>query len=324
MESSNRGKFATNLGNSFLNYLGFGIPETIAFWDNWIRTGNPQTYSETSPNWIAKYSSDMTDKQFNDWLISRAREESGNNEFIGGMSDEDLLALLSDGYLPGARTWNDTQFKKDLAELNSLQLPDEPSAVAYRKQAEADVTKELNNLLDYNKGVFEQGVRNNVGSYNEARQGLLSQQYLNNARLNDTLNSNMDRARRTALASGASAGLRIANNVNTLLSNQNQQASTAMNTSNQLAGMLLNTQQANSSLRRSYTDTVNSLNNSKDSRIQARYENEYGAALKDYESAETAARGVSNPLNDAYWANKSAKDKVSKYTSTQSGNGNYN
>lgn len=316
---------ATAVGNALLNGISpFGSLNFITTLDNWLRTGNPNTYDATSPDWIAKYSSDMTNKEFDKWLVEEARKEAGNAEFIKDMSDSDLLAILSGNYTTGPRTWDSELFKKNLAELNNLQIPDEPSAVAYRKQAEADVTKELNELLDYNKGVFEQGVRNNVGSYNEARQGLLSQQYLNSARLNDTLSSNMDRARRTALASGASAGLRIANNVNTLLSNQNQQASAAMNTSNQLAGMLLNTQQANNSLRNSYTDTVNSLKNSKDSRIQTRYENEYGAALKDYESAETAARGISNPLNDAYWNNKSAKDKVSKYTSTQSGNGNYN
>jgi hypothetical protein len=89
--------------------------------------------------------------------------------------------------------------------------------------------------------------------YNTLRSNLMSQQYQQNAQLMDTLQSGMERSRRNALESGASAGIRIADNINTLLSVQNKQSAASMETANQLAQMMVQQRNAENSV----TDAIN-------------------------------------------------------------------
>lgn len=80
--------------------------------------------------------------------------------------------------------------------------------------------------------------------YGDLRRQTLENSYRNNAALMGTVGSEMSKARRNALESGASADLRLAENVNTLLSVQNKQSEQSLETSNQLAQQLLNQRQA--------------------------------------------------------------------------------
>lgn len=103
-------------------------------------------------------------------------------------------------------------------------------------------------------------------AYNDAAEQILSSDYQRNASLMGTYQSEMRRSQRNALEAGASAGARLANNINVTLSTQNQQAQQSLETSNNLAQMLLNQRQAASDiaqqrvgLRSGYTERVNSL-----------------------------------------------------------------
>lgn len=81
-------------------------------------------------------------------------------------------------------------------------------------------------------------------SYSSARDNILASQYQRNAGVLGALASDMASARRNAIEAGASAGIRIAGNVNAILSAQNKMSQQSLETSNQLAQMLLNQQNA--------------------------------------------------------------------------------
>ena len=113
---------------------------------------------------------------------------------------------------------------------------------AARDAANAQVTelmKPADELLAQAKTRYETDLANISNDYTNLRRNLVTQQYQNNAQLMDTLSSNLDRNRRNALEAGASAGIRIAENINTLLSVQNKQSAAAMNTANQLSQMMI-------------------------------------------------------------------------------------
>ena len=99
--------------------------------------------------------------------------------------------------------------------------------------------------------------------YNRQASGLLSNQYLANAQTYDALQSDMRKARQNALEAGASAGIRLAGNVNTLLSAQNKQSQTAMDTSNALAEMLLQQRNAAAGIRSNYRNEMSEIDSLK-------------------------------------------------------------
>lgn len=96
--------------------------------------------------------------------------------------------------------------------------------------------------------------------YDRQASGLLSNQYLANAQTYDTLQSDMRKARQNALEAGASAGIRLAGNVNALLTAQNKQSQTAMDTSNALAEMLLQQRNAAAGIRSDYRNYMSDNN----------------------------------------------------------------
>jgi hypothetical protein len=96
-----------------------------------------------------------------------------------------------------------------------------------------------------------------------------------------TVGSEMSRARRNAIEAGASAGMRIAENVNTVLSMQNKQSQLSLETSNQLAQQLLNQRQAAMGITGSYNEML-----SKNSAERRSY--------KDQAADTRFNRGVSN------------------------------
>ena len=75
------------------------------------------------------------------------------------------------------------------------------------------------------------------------------------------MGSALDKTRQNALEAGASAGVRLAGNINTLLSVQNQQNQQSLETSNNLARMLLNQRQAAMGIRNDYNNVLNNYAN---------------------------------------------------------------
>lgn len=204
----------------------------------------------------------LTDSQIDEWL-----------------SDPDNPAVQEYNYL-----WNTvrtTDFSKAVQELKDLLAlrelyPEEVDIEALKAEAESEISKrneelyglydtsiaELQALADAREADYRDAVQNIRAETREARRALLSSQHQQNAQLMDTLSSGMERSRRNALEAGASAGIRLADNINTLLSVQNKQSQTSLETSNQLAQMLMQQRASERSERNSYNDYMLTNKNS--------------------------------------------------------------
>jgi hypothetical protein len=158
--------------------------------------------------------------------------------------------------------------------------------------------------------MYKNQLNENFTLYNQQANRLLSNQYLANAQTYDALQSDMRKSRQNALEAGASAGLRLANNVNTLLSAQNKQSQISMDTSNSLAEMLLQQRQAASGIRSNYANymqgvgrqrsqygidkagaystynnSLTDLNTRRRSETESMYSNRYNTQTNDYNRA---------------------------------------
>lgn len=174
----------------------------------------------------------------------------------------------------------------------------------------AEIEAMYDKLLEQQTTNFNQQMSDLNESYNDTANQILSNDYIKNRQLMDTATSELSKSRRNALEMGASAGIRLANNVNTMLSTQNQQAQQSLNTSNNLAQMMLNQRQAASGIRDNYyntlaTDTQNRINlkqgtagkisdyaNSQFNTQQKIYDQQYGAWENKYGSLNR---------NNAFW-----------------------
>lgn len=150
--------------------------------------------------------------------------------------------------------------------------------------------------LDDEMGVMRQDyldqLKSSADMYNRQASGLLSNQYLANAQTYEALQSDMRKSRQNALEAGASAGIRLAGNINTLLTAQNKQSQTAMDTSNALAEMLLQQRNAAAGVRsdyRNYMSDANQRRTNLDVQRQTHRDNLYSdrhnAQLNDYDRA---------------------------------------
>lgn len=171
-----------------------------------------------------------------------------------------------------------------------------------------DAIDSLNIEANQARQSYEDQLNTNADYYNRQASGLLSNQYLANAQTYDALQSDMRKSRQNALEAGASAGIRLAGNVNALLSAQNKQSQTAMDTSNALAEMLLQQRNAAAGIRSDYRNYMSDINSRKtgydlertnldtqrrterENLYNQRYNtqlNDYNRAISDYDTAKT-------------------------------------
>lgn len=173
----------------------------------------------------------------------------------------------------------------------------------------------LNSEVDLMRQSFDDQLRFSADTYNRQASELLSNQYLSNAQTYDALQSDMRKARQNALEAGASAGIRLAGNVNALLSAQNKQAQTSMDTSNALAEMLLQQRNAAAGIRsdyRGYMSDVNQRRTDLDTQKRTERENLYNqrhsAQVNDYDTAmgdfQTKSDAWSDRFNNMPASNK--------------------
>lgn len=150
---------------------------------------------------------------------------------------------------------NMSGYAKELAALGKAPIMSDYLADARNQIAEQNAAEfaEMDKLLGQQRDLYNAELKGLGDSYDLARSNLLSQQYQQNSQLMDTLQSGMERSRRNALEAGASAGIRIADNINTLLSVQNKQSATSMETANQLSQMMINQRNAEAATRRDYS-----------------------------------------------------------------------
>lgn len=128
---------------------------------------------------------------------------------------------------------------------------------------------------------LNEDLANTSNAYNDARNTLLAGQHQRNQMTMDTMASDMSRARRNAIEAGASAGIRIAGNVNSILSAQNKMSQQSLETSNQLAQMLVNQRNAEAGLRSQWRDIESSTYD----RVQNRAQNEMNIGQQRYDQA---------------------------------------
>lgn len=295
----------------------------------------------------------ISDSTSNSWWDSLSEAEQWNLIEAHYLGDSDQSSLYGDGTIGTAiGMLAGNTYSPDLAGLirDLNQLSEAPSfdfkTPSYKsieseiaeqlnpeyeraRQRELDSFNAKNTALDEAQSLTQQSYdeqfRNMNALYNRSASNALSNQYMSNAQTFDIMQSDMRKARQNALEAGASAGLRLAGNVNALLTAQNKQSATAMDTSNALAEMLLQQRNAASGLRSDYNQYMSnyklgkadakSAYNSALTSIDTDYRNElsdragtrydremsdYNSAKQDWENRFTNMDGSGNPLANPY------------------------
>lgn len=222
-----------------------------------------------------------------------------------GLNDNELYSILKNEY--GIKNIfsivDDTKinsFIQDLIQLQSLEglKPDDLDVSSIYQDAENQVQQSIDNAnalydksLQTQTQLYNNQMNNLNDMYNQNANSILSNDYRNNASLMGSINSSLSKARQSALEAGASAGLRLASNVNTLLSVQNKQAQTSLDTSNQLAQSMLNQRQAAMNLQNNYSNMLSedtnrraALENEKYERVQSAKSTAYDLANNEYQN----------------------------------------
>jgi hypothetical protein len=165
--------------------------------------------------------------------------------------------------------------------------------------AQASVNAENERLL----ASLNEDLASTSDAYNNARNNLLAGQHQRNQMTVDTMASEMSRARRNAIEAGASAGIRIAGNVNTMLSAQNKMSQQSLETSNQLAQMLVNQRNAEAGLRSQWRDIESSTYDRVQNRAQnemnigqQRYDQDYEAWQRKYDANVSESNALADSM----------------------------
>jgi hypothetical protein len=265
-----------------------------------------------------------TDQLQKDW-IKNYRAENPDDEFLNSLTDSELLGMLQQyEYEP---TFWDTmgayfdpskreaeylvrgdEFIEDLNRLRELEYdrPEQLNREEIFAKAGADIASDDARA----RQSAQQEIQNLQQTYGTARQDILGQQQEQYKGILGQVGSEMDKSRQTALEAGASAGLRLAGNVNVLLSAQNKQRATSLDTANNLTQMLLNLQNQAMGVRRD----VNQLDATRAQRTTQNQQQQYGAEQSIYNNElnnwndrwNESTRNVDPGLRDAYssWQNR--------------------
>ena len=230
---------------------------------------------KTFYNWFAKSSNQEIGQAFKEY----AKSQGISNEFLDSMDAQQLGQMLRDSpYFDQSTTFlgagNDTinfdNALQDLEEMLSVKAPTpidygqiyQQAADALAKE-NAEVEALYDQALNLQTTNLNQQMADLNKSYKDTTNQILSSDYIKNRQLMDAATSELSRSRRNALEAGASAGLRLANNVNTMLSVQNRQAQQSLETSNNLAQMMLNQRQAAAGIRGDYYNAITNNMNQK-------------------------------------------------------------
>lgn len=254
-------------------------------------------YIRTDPTAFGSWKPDSQTDRENDSLLKALEQEIqgiGNEDvsaYWNSLSESDKLAKLNNYWyqVDGFGDWaagkqskfNLDAFKDDLNDLSrisNIPLPDDvytpnaegiveasPEAIQNKANAEADA--DIQTLLDslaQDRAMLNESYQsdlNNIRSdYGNLRDSTLALQAQQNNAMMDTLSSQMSKARQNALEAGASAGSRLAENINLTLSTQNRMAQQSLQTSNNLAQMLINQRAAEQSARNNWQNANLGLN----------------------------------------------------------------
>lgn len=232
------------------------------------------TFSQTK-GWFDIKHNDSTNEKAK-FLKQYLKDAGLDMGFIDSMSDKELAAYADEfmnedydvlGF--SSKTFDKDSFLHDIRELQDIEnsWQEAPNAPDYEQiyrdaaktinQENAELSALYDKMLNRQTANYQQQMDDLNSSYRDYSRQILSNDYIQNAQLMNTVSSSLSKSRQNALQAGASAGLRLANNVNTLLSTQNQQTAQSLQTSNNLAQMLLNQRQAAAGIRNDYNNALN-------------------------------------------------------------------
>lgn len=176
------------------------------------------------------------------------RELYPDNELIQNMSDKELTTFLKQNYSAGNK-WTGEYIDSKSAEKDLLEalaayqnIPVFETSIPDRDKVFAEAAADL----EADRAAYTEGVNQNINTiqqnYNNYRNSIMSQQNMNRNLMLDNMQSQMRQSQQSAIEAGASAGVRLANNVNILLSNQNSLRQSSIDTANNLSQTLMNQQ----------------------------------------------------------------------------------
>ena len=253
----------------------------------------------------------LSDSEKNNFIKLYRTEYSGIDNLWGLLGDSytyDTNALLAD-----LNALSDVpEFNFEAPKMSDYEYLSNPDAIYRDIDAELNPVhnaayKRLDDERALNIQSFNDQLKSDADMYENSMKALLSNQYSSNAQVYDAMQSDMRKARQNALESGASAGIRIASNVNALLSAQNKQAQTSMDTSNALAEMLLRQRSANAETRSKYSGYISDWNSRRTNlEYQHRgertdmYNQKYNEQLNAYNNALSAYEADREDWEDNY------------------------
>ena len=250
-------------------------------------------------------------------------------DYINSLPEDTLYSLAENNGLLNEDNWLWGKYNTsaDWDEISNLfkQLADNktkyPLETTY-EEVSSDVKNEVDKLYkdlidsveddeDRQTNLFKDQLQENANTFDDYRKQLLGNQYQQNAALLGTVNSEMSRSRRNALEAGASAGLRLAENINTTMALQNKQSQTSLETSNQLAQALLNQRQAAAGIRSNYSDMLSNTaaqrrqydidrDNTYYNRLQSAWDVQSNKNTENYNKYADSFDRENNPYADSY------------------------
>ena len=249
---------------------------------------------------------------YDDYLASETAARAQREQMY-----QDLLGQFNEQQAGYKNTYDDLLARIDAEQSGYTDMYNQMLAALAQEQADT-------------RGLYNNQLQMSTDMYNRNADMLMGNQMRQNAMIQDTLRSDLSRTRQNALEAGASAGLRIAGNINATLAAQNKAAQSSLETSNNLAQMLLNQRQAAAGLRSDYqgylsdsnryrnslqSSQLDRLANSNAQRTSAAYN--YNNLLSQLNSSRaTAASDYSNWL---YNSNQNLANAATNYQNQLSG-----
>lgn len=268
----------------FLPYINNSLNDS-SFWNSLTQAEKEQYIQNLMPSWI------YNEKATIDNIQQLLKDARAMDDYFGGV-DADLQPL-------------------DVEATNN----------EYLENVYNPLYNELTELADQQEQNYNQQMALNRQFYDATRNGILDNQYRSNAMIQDALQSDISRTRQSALEAGASAGVRIAGNINATLSAQNKQSATAMETSNNLAQMLLNQRQAQAGLTADYTNYRTQNLNQRANMEQSKYANMQSNLATKQSEYDSRVSNVSSAAKKALSGNQFAgnidvyaRNKYTNYT----------
>jgi hypothetical protein len=216
---------------------------------------------------------DISNNELGKWF---KQNYSGTaSDYINSLDDATLGSILdqyynSESIFGGKKHTFDyntavSELESLMNELGTSAIPVAPNYKDIYKEAQDTIDAEnqsLYKLLDSDLARQTSNYQDEMSdlneSYNDYTRQILSNDYIKNQQLMGSVSSALSKSKQNALEAGASAGARLAGNINTILGIQNKQTQQSLETSNQLAQAMLNQRQAAAGIRGNYNQMLSS------------------------------------------------------------------